>query len=109
MAAVPSGDEEKQNPFVLLNDTAMRHQTNTKRLSFDSLFDTDNLLSHPIDRSPVRSGSRFVMIFTIGVKSYMRVTNVTLDSISFNIIVPSIYPHTGSLCFGAPLSLLMHE
>ena len=43
MAAIPSGDEEKNRiRFVLLNDTVLRHQTNTKWFFFDFLFDTDN-------------------------------------------------------------------
>ena len=38
-------NQERQNPFCSLEP---RHQTNTKRLSFDFLFDTDNYLSDPI-------------------------------------------------------------
>ena len=50
-----------------------------KLLVFDCLFDDDKELSDPMDRSSIRSGSRFFNDFIIGVKSYMRVTNVTLD------------------------------
>ena len=57
MAAIPSGDEEKQNPFCSLE----RHGFATSNTHFfDFLFDTDNYLSRPIDRSRVRSGSRFL-------------------------------------------------
>ena len=51
-----------------------------KLLVFDCLFDDDKELSDPMDRSSVKSGSRFLMTFIIGVESYMRVTNVTLDN-----------------------------
>ena len=43
----------------------------------DCLFNDDKELSYLIDKSPVISGSRFLMTFIIGVKSYMRVINVT--------------------------------
>ena len=76
------GTKKNRIPFVLLNHTVLKDQTNIKRLSFDFLFDTDNKQSDPIDRRPVRSESRFLMTFIIGVKSYMRVTNVTLDSVT---------------------------
>ena len=66
--------------FVLHNHAVLWHQTNTKLLVFDCLFDGDKELSYSIDRSPVISGFRFLMTFIIGVKSYMRVTNVTLDN-----------------------------
>ena len=72
--------------FVLHNHAVLRHLTNTELLVFDCLFDDDKELSDPIDRSPVRSGSRFLMTFIIGVKSYMRVTIVTLD-IVINIML----------------------
>ena len=75
------GTRKNRIPFVLLNHTVLKDQTNIKRLSFDFLFDTDNKQSDPIDRCPVRSESRFFNDFIIGVKSYMRVTNVTLDYI----------------------------
>ena len=42
--------------FVLYNHAVL---TNIKLLVFDCLFDDDKELSDPIDRSPVRSGSRF--------------------------------------------------
>ena len=73
------GTRKNRIPLVLLNHTVLKDQTNIKRLTFDFLFDTDNKQSDPIDRRPVRSESRFLMTFIIGVKSYMRVTNVTLD------------------------------
>ena len=66
--------------FVLHNHAVLRHLTNTELLVFDCLFDDDKELSDPIDRSPVRNRSRFLMTFIIGVKSYMRVTIVTLDT-----------------------------
>ena len=58
------------------------HQTNIKRLYFDFLFDTDNKQSDPTHRRPVplEASPVLKMIFIIGVKSYMRVTNVTLDN-----------------------------
>ena len=43
------------------------------------LYDDNNIVSHPLVGSCDRSGSRFFNDFIIGVKSYMRVTNVTLD------------------------------
>ena len=43
------------------------------------LYDDDNKVSHPLVRSLVRSRSRFFNDFIIGVKSYMRVSNVPLD------------------------------
>ena len=52
---------------------------NMKMVVFNCLFDDDKELSDPIDRSPVRSGFRFLMTFIIGVNCNMRVTNVTLD------------------------------
>ena len=55
--------------------TSNKHET----ARFDFLFDDDKKLSDPIDRSPVRSQSLYLMTFIIGVKSYMRVTNVTLN------------------------------
>ena len=70
-----------------------------KLLVFDCLFDDDKELSDPMDRSSVRSGSRFLMTFIIGVKSYMRVTNVTLD----------IYVHiwSGTVCRSTLWQLLL--
>ena len=50
---------KKGIPFVLLNYTVLRPETNTKRL-IDFLFDADNKLSDPIDRILVRSESRFL-------------------------------------------------
>ena len=41
----------------------------------------DNKVSHLLVRSLVRSGSHFLMTFIIRVKSYMSVTNVTLDMV----------------------------
>ena len=37
------------------------------------LYDDDDKASHPLVRSLVRSGSRFLMTFIIGVKSYTKV------------------------------------
>ena len=54
--------------------------SNTKLLVVAFLYEDDNKVSHPLVGSRVRSGSRFLMTFIIGVKSYMRVTNVTLDN-----------------------------
>ena len=69
-----------ENSFVLYNHAVLLHQTNTKLLVVAFLYDDDNKVSHPLVGSLVRSGSRFLLIFIIGVKSYMRVT-VTLDKL----------------------------
>ena len=58
--------------------TAKRFYDIMKLLVFDCLFDDDKELSDPIDRSPV------FMTLLIGVKSYMRVTNITLDKYIVN-------------------------
>ena len=70
-----------ENSFVLYNHAVLGHQSNTKLLVVAFLYDGDSKVSHPLDRSLVRSGSLFLMTFIIGVKSYMRV-NVTLDILS---------------------------
>ena len=54
------------------------NQTNTKLLIVAFLYDDDNIVSHPLVGSLVRSGLRFFNDFIIGVKSFMRVTNVNL-------------------------------
>ena len=64
-----------ENRFVLYNHAVLWHQTNTKLLVVAFLYDDDNKVSHPLVRSLVRSGSRFLMTFIIGVKA----SNVTLD------------------------------
>ena len=71
--------KKNENFFFLHNHAVLRHQTNTKLLVVAFLCDDDNKVSHPLVRSLVRSRSRYLMTFIIGVKSYMRVTNVTLD------------------------------
>ena len=68
-----------ENCFVLYNPAVLDIKTNTKLLVVAFLYDDNNKVSHPLIRSLVRSESRFLMTFIIGVKSYMRVTNVTID------------------------------
>ena len=65
--------------FCSLHHAFCDIKKNTKLLVVAFLYDGDSKVSHPLVGSLVRSGSRFIMTFLIGVKSYMRVTNVTLD------------------------------
>ena len=50
-----------------------------KPLILDFYFDCHNKLNDPIVGSLVRDGSRFLMRFIVGVKSYMEVSSETSD------------------------------
>ena len=71
---------EFQKLFCSLQPRGLVPSNKQKLLVVAFLYDDDNKVSHPLVGSLVRSGSRFLMTFIIGVKSYMRVTNVTLDT-----------------------------